>query len=241
MNGGEPVHETNPKWIRGLVDGRVVVDSRRVELVWELPWYPTWYIPVDDVAAEIRRTGGDSPGDLVVGDRVLAGVVRTPRAGDPELAGRVVIAFDALDHWFEEDVEVFVHPRDPHRRVDVLASSRHVRVLVDDLVVADTVRPVALFETGLPTRWYLRPTDVRLDLLRPSDTTTACPYKGTARYWSIVLADRTIPDAVWSYPTPLPESAGVAGLLCFYDDRADDGVVVEVDGVARPRPDTPFS
>lgn len=234
-------HEPNPKWVRGIVDGRIVVDSRAVELVWEHPWYPTWYLPLRDIAAEVRVDGPGEPGDLMVGDRILSGVVRRPAVDDPELQERVVIAFDALDHWFEEDVEVFVHPRDPHKRVDVLASSRHVRVLVDDTVVADTDRPVAVFETGLPVRWYLRPTDVRLDLLTPTTTTTGCPYKGTARYWDVSVNGRVHHDLVWSYPTPLPESAGIAGLMCFYDDREGDGVVVEVDGVARRRPDTPFS
>ena len=116
--------------------------------------------------------------------------------------------FAAFDEWFEEDEPVYVHPRDPYTRVDALPSSRHVRVEVGGVEVANSHRPVILFETGLPARYYLPMTDVRLDLLRPTDLRTSCPYKGTAEYWSVVLGDEVHENVVWGYRTPLPETVG---------------------------------
>jgi len=142
-----------------------------------------------------------------------------------------------MSEWLEEDEPVYTHPRDPYKRVDILASSRHVRVEVDGVTVADSVRPHILFETGLPPRYYLPLPDVRTDLLRPSGTQTHCPYKGTASYWSVQTAQGLREDLVWIYRTPLPESQKVAGLACFYDEKVD----VYLDGEPQPRPRTPFS
>ncbi|MDH4143796.1 MAG: DUF427 domain-containing protein [Acidimicrobiia bacterium] len=241
-----PRIESNPKWIRGTSLGLPVVDSRNSRLVWEVPYYPAWYFPLDEVAAELRPTGAVKPTrrgdatryDLVVGDRVLADAAwRHLDSPASELGELVRIEWGALDAWFEEDVEVFIHPRDPYRRVDVLPSSRHVVVRIDGEVVADSTRPTILFETGLPPRYYLPKGDVRMDLLTPSSTSTACPYKGWAGYWDVTVGGTTHRDLVWGYRTPLAESAGVAGLVCFYDEKVD----VVVDGAAQPRPVTPFS
>jgi uncharacterized protein (DUF427 family) len=110
-------------------------------------------------------------------------------------------------------------------------------VEVDGVTVADSHQPRILFETGLPPRYYLPLTDVRMDLLRPSDTQTHCPYKGTAAYWSVDTGDAVHQDIVWIYRTPLPESQKVAGLACFYDEKVD----VYLDGEQQPRPRTHFS
>ena len=126
-----------------------------------------------------------------------------------------------MDGWFEEDEPVRVHPRDPYTRVDVLESSRHVRVELDGVTVADSRRPRILFETGLRPRYYLPLTDLRLDLLRPSDRRTECPYKGEASYFSVEVNGRRFDDVVWTYRTPLPEAQKIAGLACFYDERVD--------------------
>lgn len=206
--------EPAPKWIRGMIGDRTVVDTRAAQLVWEHPYYPWWYIPESDVH-----------------DASL------PTTTIPELPGHVKLEWSTLDRWYEEDVEVFVHPRDPYRRVDALPSSRHVVVRVAGVVVAETTRPVILYETGLPPRYYLPAEDVRLDLLVPSDTTSACPYKGVARYWSLMVDGVEHPDLVWGYDDPLPESAPVEGLMCFYNERVD----LEVDGVALERAVTKFS
>ena len=132
-----------------------------------------------------------------------------------------------MDAWFEEDEQVFTHARDPYTRIDILASSRHVRAEVDGVVIAETTKPTLLFETGLPVRFYVPRTDVRMDLLTPTDTVTHCPYKGQAEYWSLRVGDRLEPDVAWSYPTPLPESQKIAGLISFYPQK----VYVYVDGV----------
>ena len=112
-----------------------------------------------------------------------------------------------------------------------------IRMMLDGEVIADSTRPVLLFESGLPTRYYLPKTDVRMDLLVPTDSQTGCPYKGFARYWNVVVGDEVHEDLGWSYPTPLPEAQPVAGLVCFYNERVD----LEVDGVALERPKTKFS
>ena len=135
-----------------------------------------------------------------------------------------------MDGVFEEDDEVFVHPRDPYTRIDVLRTSRRVRVRVHGTLVAESTRPRMLLESGLPVRWYLPPDDVRTALLQPSARTTRCPYKGIARYWSVRLEDGLEKDVVWSYPDPFHDADAVRGLLCFFDDRVD----LEVEDAPRP-------
>jgi uncharacterized protein (DUF427 family) len=142
-----------------------------------------------------------------------------------------------MDAWYEEDDEVFVHPRDPHHRVDVLNSSRHVKVVVEGVVVAETRRPRLLFETGLPTRYYIPKIDVRMDLLEPTDSITACPYKGRASYWSVRAGERLLEDLVWVYPAPIPECPKIENLLSFYNEKVD----IYVDGELQPRPKTHWS
>ena len=235
----------NPKWIRGYRDGRLVVDSRRTLFVWEHEYYPAWYVPVDDVDAELVDTATTFDGGaLGVGQmidlRVGAELVRAAgwrQSGAAEVAGRVRLEWNSMDAWFEEDVEVFVHPRSPEVRVDVLPSSKHVRVSIDGEVVADSCRTSVLYEARLPPRYYVPKVDVRMDLLTPTDTESQCPYKGWAHYWSVTSGEVTHDDVAWGYRTPLPESAGVAGLVCFYNERVD----IEVDGEPLARPVTKFS
>jgi uncharacterized protein (DUF427 family) len=191
------------KRIRAVRDGVTVVDSIATRYVWLDRPYPTYFFPVDDVHPDAR--------DLA----------------DAEHDGLIAFRWSVMDHWFEEDEEVYVHPRDPHTRVDILPSSRTVRVEIDGVEVAASNHPTLLFETGLPVRYYFPKTDVRLDLLLPSDHVTACPYKGTARYWSVRIGDAVHPDIAWGYDTPLPESTRIAGLVAFYNERVD----LIVDGV----------
>lgn len=239
--------EPNPKWIRGVRGGRTVVDSRAVRLVWEVPYYPAWYFPLEAVDCELvangsivrsPRRGDGTRYDLDVDGSVVRDVAwRHLDSPVEELRGLVRFEWDAMDAWFEENVEVFVHPRSPEVRIDTLASSRHVSVVVDGEVVADSVRPTLLFETGLPTRFYLPQSDVRMDLLSPTDTSTGCPYKGLARYWDVITNAGTHADLAWSYRTPLPESTGIAGLVCFYNEKVD----LDIDGVRLERLHTKFS
>lgn len=191
-------------------------------------------VPVLDprVPFRVRRTAGEP---LVV--RVPGGRgVEAFRPSDPDLDGYVVIDFDGVDRWLEEDEPVVSHPRDPFHRVDVRSSSRHVQLFLDGRLLADSRRPLLVFETLLPVRYYLPREDVRVPL-HPSDTRTTCAYKGEATYWSADLDDPTIPDLAWSYPEPLPDAVQLRDRLAFFDERLD----VVVDGTARPRPVTPWS
>jgi uncharacterized protein (DUF427 family) len=155
---------------------------------------------------------------------------------DPQLAGYVVLEFGAFDRWLEEDEENVSHPKDPFHRIDVLAGARHVRLELDGEPLADSARPVLLFETLLPTRYYLPREDVLAELV-PSPTRTWCAYKGQASYYSVVAGGRTVPDLVWTYPEPLHEAARVRDLVCFFNERVE----VVLDGVPQPRPTTPWS
>ena len=153
------------------------------------------------------------------------------------LSSTVRFEWAALDAWYEEDEQVFVHPRSPYVRVDALRSTRRVRVEVDGVDVAASSSPVMVFETGLPTRYYLNRSEVDLDHLVPSDTVTECPYKGTtSHYWSIDVGGPLRRDLVWSYDFPTRQLLPVAGMLCFYNEKVD----IFVDGHLLERPRTHF-
>jgi uncharacterized protein (DUF427 family) len=240
--------EQGQKRVRVYLGGDLVADTYRPLLVWEVPYYPAYYLPVADVHATLVATGrtqrSPSRGQAEVLDVVTGAGATATGAGlryrdcpVPPLRDAVRLEWDAMTEWLEEDEPVYVHPRDPYRRVDILASSRHVRVELDGVVLAESRAPRILFETGLPPRYYLPLADLRRELLRPSDTRTRCPYKGTAGYWSVEVNGRRHEDLVWIYRTPLPESQKVAGLACFYNEQVD----LYVDGVLQDRPRTPFS
>jgi len=163
---------------------------------------------------------------------------RAPAPGTPDLSGYVTFAWDSMDTWYEEDDEVYVHPRDPYHRVDVLRSSRHIEVVMLGETVADTRRPSLLFETSLPVRSYIPRMDVRMDLLVPSDTISRCPYKGRATYFSLRTGGRLAKDIAWTYEFPIPECPKIENLVCFFDEQVE---VVRVDGEQQPRPRTRWS
>lgn len=239
----EPV----PRRIRATLAGRVVLDTTKALYVWESPSYPQYYIPVTDVdpAALVRedrvqrlKRGTANPVSLRVGNTIRqAGRVYT-ESSIPGLSGMARFDWDALDAWFEEDEQVYVHPRSPYARVDALRSSRTVRVELDGVVLAESRAPVLVFETGLPTRHYLDRTALNLDYLRPSDTVTACPYKGrTSGYWSAHIGDRTYQDIAWTYAFPTTALLPIAGLVAFYDEKVD----TFIDDELQERPVNPFS
>jgi uncharacterized protein (DUF427 family) len=229
-----------------MLGGEVVADTADALLVWEIPFYPTYYFPESDVNMDALIDSGetkDSP------SRGLA-TLYTVKAGGKEgsaygyaepdieqLAGHIVFNWSSMDHWFEEDEEVFVHAKDPYTRIDILPSSRRVRVEVDGVTVADTTNGSFLFETNLPPRYYMPKTDVRMELLTPTDLATHCPYKGTARYWSVDVNGETHKDIVWGYDRPLPESQKIMGLVSFYNEKVD----IYVDEVLQEKPKTKFS
>jgi len=239
--------EQGAKRVRAYLAGRLVADTRRPFLVWEIPYYPAYYLPLADVVAELEPIGkteySPSRGEAQIFDVRVEGATaesaarRYPDSPLERLRDLVRFDWNAMDEWLEEDEPVYVHPRDPYKRVDILASSRHVRVAVDGVTVADSVRPRVLFETGLPPRYYLPLSDIRAELLIPSGTQTQCPYKGTAGYWSVDTGHGVHRDLVWIYRAPTPESQKIAGLACFYNEKVD----LYLDGELQERPRTPFS
>jgi uncharacterized protein (DUF427 family) len=239
--------EHSRKRVRILLAGELVADTTSPMLVWEIPYYPTYFIPAADVRAKLVPYGTDA--DKLLGEAEVLSVEvpggatavgaarRYPASAARQIHDAVRFEWSAMSEWLEEDEPVYTHPRDPHTRVDILASSRHVRIEIDGVTVADSTSPRILFETGLPPRYYLPLTDVRTELLRPSDSVSHCPYKGTAAYWSVDTGTNVHKDLVWIYRAPLPESQKVAGLAAFYDEKVD----VFVDDVHQRQPHTKWS
>jgi uncharacterized protein (DUF427 family) len=209
--------EPCPRRVRAVHGGVVGVDTTEALYVWDVPYYPAWYVPSASINWEVIPPSAISDGQGI--------------------DGYSRIDWNGVDAWFEEDEEVFKHPRDPYHRVDALHASRHVRVFVDGQLVADSTSPRLLFETRLPVRYYLPKLDVRMDLLTATDTSSVCPYKGTAEYWSVDVNGAHHKDLVWGYRDPIPEAAKIAGLVCFYNEKVD----IEVDGEMLSRPKTQFA
>lgn len=245
----ERIHiEEGPKRVRTFLGGEVIADTTHPKLVWEIPYYPAYYFPREDVRMELltptgRTRHSTSRGEahnftVKGGDRQVEDAAwHYPESPVEELRGLIRFDWDAMDSWFEEDEEVFVHPHDPYKRIDILHSSRHVEVEVNGVKVAETRRPTLLFETDLPTRYYIPQLDVRMDLLTRTERTTGCAYKGFARYWSVEAGGETFENLAWSYRTPLPDSTKIAGLVAFYNEKVD----LIVDGERLARPKTHFS
>jgi uncharacterized protein (DUF427 family) len=224
----EPV----PRRIRGVLADTAVFDTTNARYVWEQPHYPQYYIPVADIDPAVLldedhpqrlRRGTSRLHGLRVGDVSRPGSVHV--YGDDALAGLAGTArFDwtALDAWFEEDEQIFVHPRSPYTRVDAIRSTRPVRVELGGVVLAEALAPVMVFETGLPTRYYLDRTSVNFAHLTPSDTVSACPYKGTTSgYWSARIGETVTPDLAWAYDFPTRQLLPIAGLVAFYNEKVD--------------------
>jgi uncharacterized protein (DUF427 family) len=242
--------EPNQRRVRVLFGGEVVADSSRTLYLFETGHLPVYYFPRDDVRFDLleptsHRTHCPYKGDASYYTVVASGeryenvvwAYPDPIESVPELTDYVAFYWDRADAWYEEDDEVFKHPRDPYHRVDVLNSSRHVEVRVGGVLIADSLRPRLLFETGLPVRYYLPKLDVRLDLLEASPKRSRCPYKGEAVYWSVRAGGELHEDIVWSYPAPIPETPKIENLLAFYNEKVD----TVVDGVLQDRPVTPWS
>ena len=198
--------EDFPRRVRAEKDGATVIDSQRVKLVWVTANLPQYAFPAEDVNVRAHAVRG--------------------------IEGYVALAWNAVDAWFEEEEQVFVHVRDPYSRIDVIPTTRHVRTSLEGQALAEGT-PLILFETGLPPRYYFDPADVRLDLLTPSEKESGCAYKGTARYWS--YGERK--DVAWAYDTPRWDAERVRGRIAFFNERVD----LEVDGVAQERPLTEWS
>ena len=240
--------EPAPRRVRAMLGGETVLDTTRALYVWEFPPYPQYYVPTADVRTDLlvkERDAQSSPLGAAEPHGLRVGDVHRPHAARvftespiEGVAGTVRFQWDALDAWYEEDEQIFVHPRNPFARVDALRSSRTVRVELDGVVLAESGAPVMVFETGLPPRYYLDRTAVAFEHLEATDTVTACPYKGvTSGYWSARIGDAVHKDLAWAYDFPTPALLPIAGLVAFFNERVD----ISVDGVAMARPVTPFS
>jgi len=248
--GGALYLEPTPKRIRVVVAGEAVADSRAAMIMSETGHQPVYYFPPADVRMDLlepsdRRTRCPKKGEasyhsIRVGERLVesgAWYYPEPLDGAPPFGGMIAFYWSRMDQWFEEDEEVFVHPRDPYHRIDVLRSSRHVRAMLDGELLAESHRQLALFESNLPPRWYLPREDVSARLV-PSDTVTRCGYKGSASYYSVELASgAVVKDLVWYYADPLPETAQIRDLLCLFNERID----IELDGQLQQRPFSAWS
>ena len=231
--------EPSTKRVRAVIGDRTIADSLKPGLLLESGSRPAWYFPRADIHADRlersdKRTPSATKGDatwwhLTLGPRRIEDAAWSYEAPPTALAaitGALAFAAGAVDHWYEEDEEVFGHPRDPYHRVDTRLSHRRVRVRAGGEVIADTKRAVFLFETGHPVRYYIPQADVRTDLLTATKRSTTCPYKGDASYWTINLGGRVIEDAVWAYLDPIAECPQIKGLMSFYPDRVE---AIEVD------------
>lgn len=239
--------EPCPRRIRGYAGTDLVFDSLGARYVWEIPYYPHYYIPLGDVRPEFlideghpqrAQFGTSRMHSLRAGGRVQESAARVFDAdGDGLASGYVRFEWDSVD-WFEEDERIYEHPRSPYARHDALRSHRHIRVELDGAVLADTHSSVMLFETGLPTRYYIDRTDVFMQYLVPTDTQSLCPYKGiTSAYWSVQVDDTVHADLAWMYQYPLAAVSRIAGMIAFYNEKVD----IAVDGVRLPRPVTHMS
>jgi uncharacterized protein (DUF427 family) len=239
--------EPTPKRLRVEVGGEVIADSRRAMMLHESGLQPVYYFPPEDVRTDVlesteRHTRCPKKGEASYytinagGETVENGAwyYPEPLEGAEFIRGLIAFYFDRMGRWMEENEEIGVHPRDPYHRVDVIRTDRRIRVSLNGELLAETDRAVALFESNLPTRWYMPREDVVAGL-EPSDTVTRCPYKGAASYYSVSGVEGGT-DLIWYYDEPLPEVGKIAGLLCFYNEKVD----IELDGEAQERPDSPW-
>lgn len=250
-NGTHRVHvETSPRRVRVKFNGETIADSKRAVLLRETGHLPVYYFPPEDVRQDVLEPtdlhthcpfkGEASYWTVRVGDAVAENAMwgyQDPLPEREDIRGYRAFYWDKVDAWYEEDEQVFKHPRDPYHRVDVVQSSRQIRVEIGGQTVAESRRPRLLFETGLPTRYYLPVEDVRMDLLEPTDTTSVCPYKGQASYWRLA-GDATGRDVAWSYQHPIPECPKIEGLISFFNERVD---ALHVDDELQPKPRTAWS
>ena len=252
---GDPGHwihiSESPRHVRVIFGGETIADSKQVKLLREANVLPVYYFPMEDVRAELLTPADHRTRCPYKGEASYWSLKTATKAADhaawsystplPEaspLKGHFAFEWNKMDKWYEEDDEIFVHPRDPYKRVDVLHSSRHVKIVLLGETIAETRRPCLLFETNHPVRYYIPQEDVRMDLLAPSATQSRCPYKGPASYWSVRIGDRLLEDLVWGYMDPIPECPKIKGLLCFFHER---GPEIYVDGEKIPPPNTKWA
>ena len=251
-DAGHWVHVSeSPRHVRVFFGGETLADSKRVKLVREAEVLPAYYFPAEDVRTEFFSPtalktqcpvkGAASYRSIKTGSKSAdnaAWCYADPLPAAGAIKGHFAFDWPQMDKWMEEDEELYKHARDPFKRVDALPSKRHVRVVIDGRTVAETRRPHLVFETNHPVRYYIPQEDVRMEMLAPSATTSRCPYKGPASYWSVKIGDETFADLVWGYMDPIAEIPKIKGLLCFFHERGCD---IYVDGELAPAPNTKWA
>lgn len=244
-----------PRKVQLLFGGVYILRTTKAVYVWEHPFYPQFYVPLSELVA--ASESGSFELEEVEKFRAEDGkhvatqyVIRVPKTiatnqivafsdelhGNAEqLKGLVKIEFGVCQ-WFEEDTPIHVHPKDPFKRVDVLQSTRDIKVSVDGQMIAHTTTSMHLYETGLPCRFYIPLTSIDPTVLRPSDMRTKCPYKGEAEYYNVEVNGKLHENLFWYYTRPNVEVSKVEGLVCPYNERVD----IELDGQKLERPETHF-
>ncbi|KAI5205056.1 DUF427-domain-containing protein [Aureobasidium subglaciale] len=256
--------------VRVLINGACIADSLGTTgalFVWEHPYYPQLYFSKDALVKDVSGydiTYEDHQDVKNAQDKIIAKTlkVKVQRNSDNDmkeikdgfvvfnenldgkasaLSGMLKIHFSAVDQWLEEDTPMFVHPKDPFKRLDILQSTRGVRVVVDGKTIAETKTCMQLYETGLPVRYYMPLTAIDTSILRPSDTVTACPYKGEASYYNVVIGDKLHKDIIWYYNHPIVECAAITSLCCFYNEKVDMWIQNGIDWEKLEKANTIFS
>jgi uncharacterized protein (DUF427 family) len=245
--------DSSPRRVRVQFGGEWIADSTEMVLMYEVGHLPVYYFPVKDVRLDMlhptdhtshcQYKGDASYWNVEAGGRTAENAVWAYQTPFDEMAAidlqdHCAFYWDRVDQWYEEDEEIFVHPRDPHKRIDAVPSSRPVKVILGGETVADTTRAHFLFETGMPTRYYIPAEDVRMDLLSATDTTTRCPYKGISSYWSANIGGNDFADIVWSYPNSVAECPKIKDLMCFFNEQVD---AIFVDNTEVEKPVTRWS
>ena len=245
--------DSSPRRVRVQFGGEWIADSTEMVLMYEVGHLPVYYFPVKDVRLDMlhptnhtshcQYKGDASYWNVEAGGRTAENAVWAYQTPFDEMAAidlqdYCAFYWDRVDQWYEEDEEIFVHPRDPHKRIDAVPSSRPVKAILGGETVADSTRAHFLFETGMPTRYYIPAEDVRMDLLSATDTTTRCPYKGISSYWSANIGGNDFADIVWSYPDPVAECPKIKNLMCFFNEQVD---AIFVDNTEVEKPVTRWS
>lgn len=242
--------EPTQRHVRVKFGGEYIADSKNAMLMIEYPYELHYYFPKADVHMAYLTPSGNTSHSGYRGDAQLMTVQVEDQIADdaawtypetkeprPDLSDYVAFVWKKMDAWYEEDEEVFLHPRNPYHRVDTIKSKRHIKVMANGETIAETNAPYLLFETGLPVRYYIPQEDVNMTYLTPTETHSTCPYKGIANYWTIKAGDEVFKDVVWSYPDPIEESPKIKGLMAFYNEKLD----IYVDGELEVKPRTVFA
>ncbi|MGG3571928.1 DUF427 domain-containing protein [Bacillus gobiensis] len=237
--------EPTARRVSVVLNSVTIADSKKVKLVHETGHLPVYYFPKEDVRSDLFeksnfRTTCSHKGEAThwhvkVGDQVAENAAWSYTSNEAEsldIKGYYSFYWEKVDHWYEESEEIFVHPRDPYKRVDAIKSSRHIQIVLNDITLADSNRPVIVFETGVPVRYYIPEEDVRTDVLKQTNLVTRCPYKGEASYWNAELNDKIYENIVWSYLDPIQEISKIKGLFSFYNEKVD----VYIDGEKEEKP-----